>query len=288
MDPCHTPGPGDEPPAADVVGLQRARRTRTTGGRNGPRPDSDDDIRGTPRAYERRCAPELRTTSAIVGGLLALTMLVLSTVVLVRGLMMGGPAGLMLICGFVPTSIAVVLPVLLLVAAPLRWRLRADAAGIHSRGALRTAHIPWPVSRAEIAVIPSWSVRGQAVAQYRPAAGGPAVTLFALTRPATTLVGSPTVVDEIEALWRWAAARGYVPVVPRAVIVERSETIGRTSHRLGRVPPAPSQPRTSAAPARPGSTIQVRRRRPSCAGRGPWSTASARRTDAAGRPPGGG
>ena len=79
MDPCHTPGPGDEPPAADVVGLQRARRTRTTGGRNGPRPDSDDDIRGTPRAYERRCAPELRTTSAIVGGLLALTMLVLST-----------------------------------------------------------------------------------------------------------------------------------------------------------------------------------------------------------------
>ena len=91
MDPCHTPGPGDEPPAADVVGLQRARRTRTTGGRNGPRPDSDDDIRGTPRAYERRCAPELRTTSAIVGGLLALTMLVLSTVVLVRGLMMGGP-----------------------------------------------------------------------------------------------------------------------------------------------------------------------------------------------------
>ena len=164
---------------------------------------------------------------------------------------MGGPAGLMLICGFVPTSIAVVLPILLLVAAPLRWRLRADAAGIHSRGALRTAHIPWPVSRAEIAVIPSWSVRGQAVAQYRPAAGGPAVTLFALTRPATTLVGSPTVVDEIEALWRWAAARGYVPVVPRAVIVERSETIGRTSHRLGRVPPAPSQPRTSAAPARP-------------------------------------
>ena len=153
MDPCHTPGPGDEPPAADVVGLQRARRTRTTGGRNGPRPDSDDDIRGTPRAYERRCAPELRTTSAIVGGLLALTMLVLSTVVLVRGLMMGGPAGLMLICGFVPTSIAVVLPILLLVAAPLRWRLRADAAGIHSRGALRTAHIPWPVSRAEIAVI---------------------------------------------------------------------------------------------------------------------------------------
>ena len=75
MDPCHTPGPGDEPPAADVVGLQRARRTRTTGGRNGPRPDSDDDIRGTPRAYERRCAPELRTTSAIVGGLLALARL---------------------------------------------------------------------------------------------------------------------------------------------------------------------------------------------------------------------
>ncbi|SDN28306.1 hypothetical protein SAMN05216355_101561 [Actinomyces ruminicola] len=109
--------------------------------------------------------------------------------------------------------------VLILGVAVLRRRTVFDARGIHSRGLLRTVHLPWPDSRAGFMVVLAGGGRGGPVALVEVGAAGHRVRLSAprlSSRRAKDL--RLRLEAEVDGIWAWALARGYaretMPVPP--------------------------------------------------------------------------
>lgn len=99
-----------------------------------------------------------------------------------------------------------------------RPRLVADAAGLHVRGILSRHDLPWPASRGELVVVPSFGLMSRAgtvAVQYRPADGSRVVTIHALARPVLSWGGCPSADQEAVDLWDWAEQRGYLGSAPR-------------------------------------------------------------------------
>ncbi|PHP52722.1 hypothetical protein BW737_007635 [Actinomyces ruminis] len=87
--------------------------------------------------------------------------------------------------------------------AMLRRRTVFDARGIHSRGLLRTVHLPWPDSRAGFIVVLAAGERGSVPVVEVGTAGH-------RTRLSAPRVSSQTRLEaEVDAIWAWALTRGY-------------------------------------------------------------------------------
>ncbi|RAX23377.1 hypothetical protein DRB06_02645 [Actinomyces sp. Z5] len=96
---------------------------------------------------------------------------------------------------------------------PLRFRTVFDAAGINSRGVLRTIHLPWPDSRVgfivAIADVGKGGKRGP-VALVEVGAAGHRVRLSAPRLSSQRAEDLRLRLEaEVDAIWAWALARGY-------------------------------------------------------------------------------
>lgn len=92
----------------------------------------------------------------------------------------------------------------------VRPRLVADVDGLHVRGALRTRHLPWPVSRGELVTVPAMGVGLCLAVQVRPADGSRRTTIRALTRSLSRRLEGPSAEQEILDLWKWGLDHGCV------------------------------------------------------------------------------
>lgn len=88
--------------------------------------------------------------------------------------------------------------------AVLRRRTVFDGRGIHSRGLMRTVHLPWPDSRAGFIVVVTSSNRRGPVAVVEVGMAGRRVRLSAPRLYSQTRLDA-----EVDAIWAWALARGY-------------------------------------------------------------------------------
>ncbi|CED90841.1 hypothetical protein [Actinomyces succiniciruminis] len=103
-------------------------------------------------------------------------------------------------------------------APPLRFRTVFDATGIHSRGVLRTVHLPWPASRTAFVINVSERVRSEnggttdvLTATVAVATPDGNVTLAAPRIAAMNPDGLRSRLEaEVDEIWAWARSRGYV------------------------------------------------------------------------------
>ncbi|MBE6476178.1 MAG: hypothetical protein E7Z95_11570 [Actinomyces succiniciruminis] len=97
--------------------------------------------------------------------------------------------------------------------AVLRRRTVFDARGIHSRGLLRTVHLPWPDSRAGFIVAIADGGKGGKrgpVALVEVGAAGHRVRLSAPRLSSQRAKDMRLRLEaEVDAIWSWALARGY-------------------------------------------------------------------------------
>lgn len=186
---------------------------------------------GPPRLVRR---PNL--SARVNGGLMILVGLAMCGILMRMVIAFQGPAGagpflpLFSLIRVVGTLIG--LTTVVAGVVPLRQRTVFDSAGIHSRGLLRTRHLPWPGSRAAFVVdvsvrrshtstsrtgVPHHGV-ATVVGRVEVSADGHRTVLAA---PRVSASGSQGVRDRLEAevdeIWAWAEANGYVyGVVPGA------------------------------------------------------------------------
>ena len=109
--------------------------------------------------------------------------------------------------------------VLILGIAMLRRRTVFDARGIHSRGLLRTVHLPWPDSRAGFMVVVTGGGKGGPVALIEVGAAGHRVRLSAPRLSSSEAKDLRLRLEaEVDGIWAWALDRGYareaMPVPP--------------------------------------------------------------------------
>ena len=96
----------------------------------------------------------------------------------------------------------------------LRPRVILDARGIHIRNIASSHDLPWPASRGALVVGEVSNGNGwlfTATPEYRPSDGSKPVKMLSLRRVRAGIGNATAVLEaDLDDLWAWAVARGYV------------------------------------------------------------------------------
>ena len=124
------------------------------------------------------------------------------------GLAVSGEMGGFAACAVMGLILVAVLPF------GLRPRVILDARGIHVRNIASSHDLPWPASRGALVVGEVSNGNGwlfTATPEYRPADGSKPVKILSLRRVRAGIGNATAVLEaDLDDLWAWAVARGYV------------------------------------------------------------------------------
>ena len=124
------------------------------------------------------------------------------------GLAVSGEMGGFAACTVMGLILVAVLPF------GLRPRVILDARGIHVRNIASSHDLPWPASRGALVVGEVSNGNGwlfTATPEYRPSDGSKPVKMLSLRRVRAGIGNATAVLEaDLDDLWAWAVARGYV------------------------------------------------------------------------------
>ena len=124
------------------------------------------------------------------------------------GLAVSGEMGGFAACAVMGLILVAVLPF------GLRPRVILDARGIHVRNIASSHDLPWPASRGALVVGEVSNGNGwlfTATPEYRPSDGSKPVKMLSLRRVRAGIGNATAVLEaDLDDLWAWAVARGYV------------------------------------------------------------------------------
>ena len=164
-------------------------------------------FQSTPRAP----IPESITRRPPLIGRIAMIVLAVAGVIMIGlgiGLAVSGEMGGFAACTVMGLILVAVLPF------GLRPRVILDARGIHVRNIASSHDLPWPASRGALVVGEVSNGNGwlfTATPEYRPADGSKPVKILSLRRVRAGIGNATAVLEaDLDDLWAWAVARGYV------------------------------------------------------------------------------
>ena len=164
-------------------------------------------FQSTPRAP----IPESITRRPPLIGRIAMIVLAVAGVIMIGlgiGLAVSGEMGGFAACAVMGLILVAVLPF------GLRPRVILDARGIHVRNIASSHDLPWPASRGALVVGEVSNGNGwlfTATPEYRPADGSKPVKILSLRRVRAGIGNATAVLEaDLDDLWAWAVARGYV------------------------------------------------------------------------------
>ena len=164
-------------------------------------------LQSTPRAP----IPESVTCRLPLIGRIAVIVLAVAGVIMIGlgiGLAVSGEMGGFAACTVMGLILVAVLPF------GLRPRVILDARGIHVRNIASSHDLPWPASRGALVVGEVSNGNGwlfTATPEYRPADGSKPVKILSLRRVRAGIGNATAVLEaDLDDLWAWAVARGYV------------------------------------------------------------------------------
>ena len=164
-------------------------------------------LQSTPRAP----IPESVTCRLPLIGRIAVIVLAVAGVIMIGlgiGLAVSGEMGGFAACTVMGLILVAVLPF------GLRPRVILDARGIHVRNIASSHDLPWPASRGALVVGEVSNGNGwlfTATPEYRPSDGSKPVKMLSLRRVRAGIGNATAVLEaDLDDLWAWAVARGYV------------------------------------------------------------------------------
>ena len=164
-------------------------------------------FQSTPRAP----IPESVTRRPPLIGRIAVIVLAVAGVIMIGlgiGLAVSGEMGGFAACTVMGLILVAVLPF------GLRPRVILDARGIHVRNIASSHDLPWPASRGALVVGEVSNGNGwlfTATPEYRPSDGSKPVKILSLRRVRAGIGNATAVLEaDLDDLWAWAVARGYV------------------------------------------------------------------------------
>lgn len=164
-------------------------------------------FQSTPRAP----IPESVTRRPPLIGRIAVIVLAVAGVIMIGlgiGLAVSGEMGGFAACTVMGLILVAVLPF------GLRPRVILDARGIHVRNIASSHDLPWPASRGALVVGEVSNGNGwlfTATPEYRPSDGSKPVKILSLRRVRAGIGNATAALEaDLDDLWAWAVARGYV------------------------------------------------------------------------------
>ena len=164
-------------------------------------------LQSTPRAP----IPESVTCRLPLIGRIAVIVLAVAGVIMIGlgiGLAVSGEMTGFAVCTVMGLILVAILPF------GLRPRVILDARGIHVRNIASSHDLPWPASRGALVVGEVSNGNGwlfTATPEYRPSDGSKPVKMLSLRRVRAGIGNATAVLEaDLDDLWAWAVARGYV------------------------------------------------------------------------------
>ena len=164
-------------------------------------------LQSTPRAP----IPESVTCRLPLIGRIAVIVLAVAGVIMIGlgiGLAVSGEMTGFAVCTVMGLILVAILPF------GLRPRVILDARGIHVRNIASSHALPWPASRGALVVGEVSNGNGwlfTATPEYRPSDGSKPVKMLSLRRVRAGIGNATAVLEaDLDDLWAWAVARGYV------------------------------------------------------------------------------